>query len=133
MRRLSVRFTVRRMMVAVAALALVAWLVGVIREQQAVAERAPCYNNLKNLSLALRGYQDVHSAFPLGSLPAHLPHEQRISWMPAVYNWTDSFQGIMRFLFRLDLPWYDDENVRTRMEIQGAGDPESEVVSASGP
>jgi prepilin-type processing-associated H-X9-DG protein len=132
MRLPRVRLTVRRLLV-VAALAIFAWLAGIIRGQQALAERAPCYNNLRSLSLALLAYQDSYRAFPPGTLPGPLPPEQRISWIPSVYNWTDSFQGVLRFLFRVDLPWYDDENVRPRMEVRGTYEPESEVDPASGP
>jgi hypothetical protein len=53
------QFTLRRMMAAVAVVAILAWVLGLLREKQAIAEREPCRVNLLNLAIALGAYQGL--------------------------------------------------------------------------
>jgi prepilin-type processing-associated H-X9-DG protein len=124
---------ISRLVVALAALTAVAWwIVGILVENQARAERERCRNSLSQLALALCGFQEVRGSFPPGTLAGcTLPPEQRVSWVPLILSWTDYFQSI-HFLFESDRPWDSPENLLPRIEFTSPGEP-IQIIPSAGP
>ena len=76
------RFSIRTMMLGVVGLAVVFMIVAAGQRAHAHGKQIQCERNLRNVSLAILGYQIQTSAFPPGTWPnPDLLPEERISWM----------------------------------------------------
>ena len=90
MRLPRVRFTVRRMMVAVAILGPLFLLVHPIQLAAGSGRLQQCQNNLRVVSLSLLGYATAKNEFPCAAFPnPTLPVERRPSWMLAITPYLD--------------------------------------------
>jgi len=108
MRNVRPRFTVKRMMVAVAILAVIFQGVVLVSGSRASALHDECRNNLKQIGLGLLNYHDANMEFPRGTLSNEgLPPEKRLSW------YVDLWCMIQQFfvIFDRSEPWDSRTNL----------------------
>ncbi|WP_074305421.1 DUF1559 domain-containing protein [Singulisphaera sp. GP187] len=133
MRPSRFHFSLSWLMAAVALVAIGLAGVGLFRENQARAEREPCRGKLRNLAMALKGYQSQWGAFPPGTVRGdRLVPERRLSWVILILNWTDYYQSIS-FLFDPDLPWDSETNILPQVQVSPPGEPRSVEPSTEPP
>jgi prepilin-type processing-associated H-X9-DG protein len=108
-------------MAAVAIVALALAGIALIGEGRARAEREQCRASLRQIALALGGYQYAHGAFPPGTVPSGLPPERRLSWCVLILNWSD-YQGLV-IVFEKDLPWDSARNRLPKIEQHSVDGP----------
>jgi prepilin-type processing-associated H-X9-DG protein len=87
MRMPRVRFTVRRMMLAVVVAALSAWVAAdICLARQEAARRAGCVGHLKSILLGLHNFHAANNTFPPGTVPhPALPPAHRLGWAVNVH------------------------------------------------
>lgn len=111
MRLPRVRFTVRRMMVAVALSAVLAALALFLQRPSEAAQRDACRRNLRLIAAGLAQYSVQFGSFPAGTVPNdRLPPERRLSWLFVVWAFFDQWN----WLLNLALPWDAPSNRLTR-------------------
>lgn len=82
------RFTVRRLMIAVALLTPLLLLFRAVDQASEAARRAQCTSNLKWIAVAMHHYHGPFESFPVGTIPnPDLPPEQRLSWAVQAWPW----------------------------------------------
>lgn len=129
MRHPLTRFTVRRMMVAVAVVALL--LTGtfsILGARQAAAQNQ-CRNNLLQIALALHNYHSVYDTFPSATIGRpDLPPTQRLSWTVVIFLLFE--QGLQLLIDQAE-PWDSPKNLRPLFRFTSTdGDPPPRTVPA---
>ena len=85
------RLTVRRMMIAVAGLALLLWLFVLSEDKRRANFRDECRYNLGQIAMALIQYERTQGSFPAGTVPrVGAPPESRVSWTIHLASFLDS-------------------------------------------
>ena len=94
MRFPQLRITVGRLMLAVAwvALGLFLWTSKYAYDgAREAAKHSSCRNNLKQIVLALNGYESANGSFPSGTIPnPALRPDRRLSWFVTIWPFLDS-------------------------------------------
>ncbi len=129
------RFTLARAMTIVLVLAIGCCVMTIViehaAEHHASAEWLHCGTSLHELTLTVLAYESANGVFPPGTLPSKtLPPTRRVSWVPLILPWTDSFQNGI-YLFEQDLPWDAPENCLPLMRVTDADTPARVVRSPS--
>src|SRR6202035_5537244 len=91
-----------------------ALLVPAVQKVREAAARAQCSNNLKQLALALHGYESLNKAFPPGRTTETPEH----SWTAFMLPYLE--QDNVFKLYRIDLDWNDPINyeaIRTQLPV----------------
>ena len=100
MSRVRNAFTLIELLVVIAIIGLlVALLLPAVQAAREAARRAACGNNLKQIGLALHGFHDVKTRFPLGSENAQptLLAAPRITYMIALYPFLEQQSAFDRW------------------------------------
>ncbi len=129
--RRSKGFTLIELLVVIAIISLlVALLLPAVQQAREAARRTECKNNLKQIGLALHGYEAAHGAFPPGyvsspGIPAMGPVDPQFNdagqgwgWQTALLPYLEQFA--LYDSLNLNLPCYDPANsaaVRTPLSI----------------
>ena len=75
-------FTMVELAVSVSVAALLTALVlPAVHASRAAARRSACLNNLRQIGLAMHGYESTHGLFPPGSLNLNTPHRRMLPWL----------------------------------------------------
>ena len=113
--------------------AVVSGTVATVRHRRELAEREQCRRNLSHLAFSVFGYHSTNGVYPSATLsPGPLPPDQRISWLPLIFTYTDYFQGI-RYLFDTNRSWDSTENRVPRVQLRPVGGPDEIVASPKPP
>ncbi len=84
------RFTIRKMMLAVVGLAILCTIIAAFERANARGKQEQCERNLRNVSLGILGYLYNASTFPAGTWPNEgLPADERVSWYGFVSPYLD--------------------------------------------
>jgi prepilin-type N-terminal cleavage/methylation domain-containing protein len=80
---------------------LVALLLPAIQAARESARRASCFNNLRQIGLALHNYHDIHKSLPIGCLdkriPSVNPQGRQLAWSLAILPMLEEQQTWERF------------------------------------
>ena len=126
------RITIRAAMILVVLAAVGSWLATLYNRALAARDQEWCRIQLTNFAMAVVYYQGAKGTFPPGTMPGGaLPPEQRVSWVPLIWSWTDYSQGLT-YLFEPDRPWDAPENLLPRIQLDPAGGTPS-IIPSPGP
>jgi Protein of unknown function (DUF1559) len=121
MRLPRLRFTVRRMIVGVAVVAIV-YLMVVIRSTRQMEERivmeAWCYSSLNNIAIALDGYRKTHGRLPP---PFELDQDgkRKHSWRALILPWLQTSNDPITDHYNLGEPWDGVRNISLSHNVPG--------------
>ena len=134
MRLPSLRLTYRTTIALLALVVVIAGIIGFLNLRQEIIEREQCRINLRNLALAVCGYERQFGTSPPATYSGGpLPSEQRVSWVPLILTYADWCQDWC-YLFDNDRPWNAPENRLPRIrQFPVFSEPPSVVKSTEPP
>jgi hypothetical protein len=120
--RLS-RLTVRRMMVAVAVVAVVCgYLMVVVRSTRQMEERigleGACYSSLNNIALALDGYRETHGRLP-PPFEVDQDEKRKHSWRALILPWLQPSNDPTTDHYNLGERWDGVRNISLSHNVPG--------------
>jgi prepilin-type processing-associated H-X9-DG protein len=126
-----VRFTVRRVIVALAAVTTISLTITLVRAVPERGKRRGCESHLNQLAMAVRAYLSVHEEFPPATIPGvALPPEKRLSWITSLCPYFDDIQG-MTLLFDRSAPWDSPANRVPKIRVFDFDGPPSDHTPPS--